>query len=57
MSTKKNKNGQTLLSTALKKSDLRSFRLLIESGADPRLAEAGIKKKKKWLKTTTLPFI
>jgi ankyrin repeat protein len=41
----KNKNGQTLLSTALKNSDLRSFRLLIESGADPRLAEAEIKKK------------
>ncbi|XP_068902090.1 putative ankyrin repeat protein RF_0381 isoform X3 [Tenebrio molitor] len=41
----KNKNGQTLLSTALKNSDLRSFRLLIESGADPRLAEAEIKEK------------
>jgi hypothetical protein len=45
MSTKKNKNGQTLLSTALKNSDLRSFRLLIESGVDPRLAEDEIKKK------------
>jgi thiamine monophosphate synthase len=33
------------LSTALKNSDLRSFRLLIESGADPRLAEAEIKEK------------
>ncbi|KAJ3620763.1 hypothetical protein MTP99_004686 [Tenebrio molitor] len=41
----KNKNGQTLLSTALKNSDLRSFRLLIESGADQRLAEAEIKEK------------
>jgi ankyrin repeat protein len=41
----KNKNGQTLLSTALKNSDLRSFRLLIESGADQRLAEAEINEK------------
>jgi ankyrin repeat protein len=39
------KNGQTLLSLALKNSDLRSFRLLIESGADPRLAEVEINKK------------
>jgi ankyrin repeat protein len=41
----KHKNGQTLLSIALKNSDLQSFRLLIESGADPRLAEAEIKEK------------
>jgi hypothetical protein len=41
----KDENGQTLLSMALKNSDLRSFRLLIESGADPRLAEAEIKEK------------
>jgi ankyrin repeat protein len=41
----KHKNGQTLLSIALKNSDLRSFRLLIESGADPRLADAEIKEK------------
>jgi ankyrin repeat protein len=41
----KHKNGQTLLSIALKNSDLRSFRLLIESGADSRLAEAEIKEK------------
>jgi hypothetical protein len=39
------KNGQTLLSLALKNSDLRSFRLLIDSGADPRLAEVEINKK------------
>jgi ankyrin repeat protein len=39
------KNGQTLLSLALKNSDLRSFRLLIESGADPRLAEVEINEK------------
>jgi ankyrin repeat protein len=41
----KYKNGQTLLSVALKNSDLRSFRLLIESGADPRLAEVEINEK------------
>jgi ankyrin repeat protein len=41
----KKENDQTLLSIALKNSDLRSFRLLIESGADPRLAEAEIKEK------------
>jgi hypothetical protein len=33
------------LSLALKNSDLRSFRLLIESGADPRLAEVEINEK------------
>jgi ankyrin repeat protein len=41
----KYQNGQSLLSTALKNYDLRSFRLLIESGADPRLAEAEINEK------------
>jgi ankyrin repeat protein len=41
----KYKNGQTLLSLTLKNSDLRSFRLLIESGADPRLAEVEINEK------------
>jgi ankyrin repeat protein len=41
----KYQNGETLLSMALKNSDLRSFRLLIESGADPRLAEAEINEK------------
>jgi ankyrin repeat protein len=41
----KYKNDQTLLSIAMKNSDLRSFRLLIESGADPQLTEAEIKEK------------